>query len=102
MSTLEELYYGNVNPKSDNLSERPEIFEFAKSAEENTKKLSDFLNQLPNSEKEQHMFLQLTNARSEILAFTDRERFIEGFRLGAQLMFETCKGNENHYDSMIY
>ncbi len=102
MLMLEELYYGNVNPHSDDLSERAEAAGFAGCIAENTEKLTAFLNRIPNAEEERHLFSQLTNARNSILEFTDRERFMEGFRLGAQLMFETCAGNDSDYNHPLY
>ena len=59
MNILEEFYYGNVNPQ-ENLGG-----------------------------KEKHLFSQLMNAQSEILDTEARERFIEGWKLGASFMIDT-------------
>ncbi|QNO15232.1 hypothetical protein HYG86_10900 [Alkalicella caledoniensis] len=48
-----------------------------------------FFQALPNTEQEQHLLSQMMNAQSEINLFEGREKFIEGFRLGARFMLDT-------------
>lgn len=89
MKVLEDLYYGNINPYEKCFDRKSEYAKFAEIIIENEKKLMSFLNALPNAEEEQHLFSQMINAHTEIIQFSEFERFIEGFRLGASIMLET-------------
>ena len=62
---------------------------FAQDAADFEKTLAAFLCAIPTAKEEAHMFTRLMNARSEILEFSEIERFIEGFRLGARFMLDT-------------
>lgn len=89
MKVLEDLYYGNINPYEKCFDCKSEYAKFAKIIIENEKKLMAFLNALPNAKEEQHLFSQMINAHAEITQFSEFERFVEGFRLGASIMLET-------------
>ena len=89
MTTLEDLYYGNIHPNEKRFERTSEYAKFAKIAVDKGKKLTAFLNALPNAKEERHLFEQMVNAESEISAFSEFERFIEGFRLGAGIMLKT-------------
>lgn len=89
MTILEDLYYGNINPNEKCFQKNSEYAKFAHIVIENEEKLTAFLAALPNAEEERHLFSQMVNAQSELSGFTEYERFIEGFRLGAIIMLET-------------
>ena len=89
MNTLENLYYGNINPTDKCYKQDSEYANFLKIVSDNQEKIIEFLSTQPNSEKEQHLFSQMLNAQSEIDNFAQYDRFIEGFRLGAEIMLET-------------
>ncbi|NLO43145.1 MAG: hypothetical protein GX109_08980 [Bacteroidales bacterium] len=89
MKVLEDLYYGNINPYEKFFNRKSEYAKLAKIITENEEKITAFLNALPNSEEEQHLFSQMINAHSEITQFSEFVRFMEGFRLGASIMLET-------------
>ncbi|MCI9626326.1 MAG: hypothetical protein HFI90_06035 [Clostridia bacterium] len=84
MNILEEFYYGNVNPQEKCFQRKSEYAAFVKIVSENEEKLSAYL-----GGEEQHLFSQLMNAQSEILDTETRERFIEGWKLGARFMIDT-------------
>ena len=88
-STLESLYYGNINPNVKCFDRNTKYAKFMQIVSENEQKLTDYLRAIPKSDEEQHLFSQLMNAQSEIMSFSELERFIEGFRLGATFMLET-------------
>ena len=84
MNILEEFYYGNVNPQEKFYKRESEYATFVKIVSDNEEKLSACL-----GGAEQHLFSQLMNAQSEITAIETRERFIEGWKLGAKFMLDT-------------
>ena len=84
MNILEEFYYGNVNPQEKCFKRESEFATFVKIVSENEEKLSAYL-----GGEEKHLFSQLMNAQSEILDTETRERFIEGWTLGAKFMVDT-------------
>lgn len=84
MNILEKFYYGNVNPQEKSFKRETEYAKFVRIVFENEEKLTAYL-----TGEEQHLFSQLMNAQSEILDVEARERFIEGWRLGAKFMLDT-------------
>jgi hypothetical protein len=89
MTMLEDLFYGNINPNEKCFDKKSEYAKFVKIITDNEEKLTAFLDRLPNAEEERHMFSQMINAQSELGQFSEFERFIEGFGLGASIMLET-------------
>ena len=70
MNILEEFYYGNVNPQEKCFKRESEFATFVKIVSDNEEKLSAYLG-------------------GEILDTETRERFIEGWKLGARFMIDT-------------
>lgn len=89
MTFLEDLFYGNISPNEKCFDRKSEYAKFFKIVTDNQDKLTEFLNSLPEAKEEQHLLSQMINAQSEITQFSEFERFIEGFRLGANVMLET-------------
>lgn len=89
MNILEDLFYGDINPNEKCFDRKSRYAEFAAIVSDNEEKLTAFLNTLPNADKEQHLLSQMVNAQSELSQFSEIERFIEGFRLGAGIMLDT-------------
>lgn len=89
MNVLEELFYGNINPNEKCFDRRSEYAKFNAIVSDNEEKLMKFLKGIPRTEEEQHFFSQLMNAQAEILSFSQLDRFIEGFQLGARFMLDT-------------
>ena len=84
MNILEELYYGNISPYEKCYKRDSEYAALTKIIANNEEKLTVCL-----SGEEQHLFSQLMNAQNEILSTETRERFIEGWKLGARFMLDT-------------
>jgi len=84
MNILEEFYYGNINPNEKCFKRQSEFATFVKIVSDNEEKLIAYL-----GGEEKHLFSQLMNAQSEILDTEARERFIEGWKLGARFMLDT-------------
>ena len=89
MNIIEELYCGNIQPNEKCFSPSSRYGEFVAIISENEAKLTMFLKALTNAEEEKHLLSQMMNAQSEINLFEGREKFIEGFRLGAKFMLDT-------------
>ena len=86
---LDSLYHGNISPYTKCFERNSRYAKFVEIISENEHKLTDYLRGIPNSEEEQHLFSQLMNAHGEVSDFSERERFVEGFRLGARFMLDT-------------
>ncbi len=84
MNIPEEFYYGNVNPQEQFYKRESEYAAFVKTVSDNEEKLRACL-----GDEEQRLLSQLMNAQSEIISIEARERFIEGWKLGAKFMIDT-------------
>ncbi len=88
MNVLEELYFGNIQPCEQSFDRRSEYASFMKIISDNEETLTNYLNTLPKAEEERHLFSQLINAQGEVLRFSELDRFIKGFQLGARFMLD--------------
>jgi len=88
-NTLEALYYGNIIPSEKCFDRDSEYARFIKIVSENKEKLTSFLNGIPTAQEAQRLFSQLMGAQNELLEFSEQDRFIEGFMLGARFMLDT-------------
>ena len=66
MSILEEFYYGNINPGNKCRRNDCKYAEAIKTVSDNELKISAFLNNIPNADKEQDLFTQLIDAQLDI------------------------------------
>jgi len=80
---LSELYFGNIEMNIKNFDSNSEFGKAMKALSESEAKL---LETLDNNEKE--LFINFTNAETEIIGLTGLEAFINGFKLGANIMIE--------------
>ena len=84
---LEELYYGNIRPYAKCFERDSGYAALIKIISDNEEKLIEFLKA---AKEEANLFSQMMNALNEVLAFSEREQFIEGFQLGAKFMMDAC------------
>lgn len=89
MTILEDFYYGNIIPNDKCFDPKSKYAKCAEIFTDNEEKLIAFLKALPNAEEEQRLLSQMIEAQNEINRFSEVERFIEGFRLGASFMLDT-------------
>lgn len=82
MSILEELYY-DINLRALNISSDSKFEKLLELMAENEEALTQKLN-----EEEMRLFEKIRDCDSEISDITERERFIQGFKLGARIMLE--------------
>lgn len=88
MNILEELYYGNLRPVDKCFDRNSQYAKFVRIIGDNEEKMTAFLQALPETAEEQHLFSQLMNAQIELLEFSEKDRFIEGFQLGARFLLD--------------
>ena len=88
MKILEELWYGNVDPKQwDSASGRHK--NLTRLATENEKKLLALL-----SDEAKEIYERLTDCQKELNDLEQCEMFIRGFKLGARIMIEVTEGTD--------
>lgn len=87
-NVLEELYYGNVRPHDPTIAPDSKLASFMSRIAENEQALTEYLNAIPEAEIQRHQLVKLMNGYQEVLMFTDRDRFLAGMQLGAQLMMD--------------
>lgn len=89
MNILEELFHGNVRPSDKQFDRTSQYAKYCEILIENERQLTVFLTAIPNAENELHLLSQMVNAQAEVSGYSEMERFIEGFRLGARFMLDT-------------
>lgn len=89
LNLIEELYFGNICPHEESFDKRSRYAAFLKTISVNEEKLNAYFKAHTGAEEEQHLFSQLINAQGEIQRFSELNRFVEGFQLGARLMLDT-------------
>ena len=89
MNIIEELYYGNINPNEKEFDTHSRYATFMEIVSSNESKLVKYLELQPDAKEMQHLFSQMINAQSELLRFSERDRFLEGFNLGARITLDT-------------
>ena len=88
-NTLEDLYYGNITPGSQQIAPNSEL-------KRTTDRVARFEGQLTEllDETGQTILAKLIESRDEIESITARENFILGFRLGAKITMECIDEND--------
>lgn len=84
MNTLEELYYGNIVPNEKCAKLNSEVTELLKLLNRNEAKLTATL-----TEAQKETFEKCKDCNREISEICEREAFLNGFRLGAQIIIES-------------
>jgi len=88
-SILEELYYGNIDPQSRCYLQGSHIFEVSSEMVNIEESLNDRLDG-----KEKEMFKRYVEAYAELMAASELDAFIVGFRLGARFAMDTFMSDE--------
>lgn len=81
MNTLEDLYYGNLFPHEKCARLDNEVKELLKLLNRNEEKLTATL-----SKKQKDTFEKYKDCNREISEISEREIFLNGFRLGARII----------------
>ena len=83
MRILEELWFGNIKPNENKLSQGSEQYELVKLIVRHEETLTPLM---PQEAKE--VFEKLRENQSELAHLNEREAFISGVKLGARIMNE--------------
>ena len=82
MTTLEDFYFGNVNPSEYNQSK-----DTKKKLAEMTK-LLDELRSMLTTEQQKEKLEQMENCQLSLIALSEKDAYIEGFKLGVKMATE--------------
>ena len=82
MTTLEDFYFGNVNPSEYNQSKGTK-----KKLAEMTK-LLDELRSMLTTEQQKEQLEQMENCQLSLIALSEKDAYIEGFKLGVKMTTE--------------
>ena len=82
MTTLENFYFGNINP-----SEYKQSKDTKKKLSEMTKFL-DGLKSLLTTDQQKEKFEQIDQSQLSLIALSERDAYIEGFKLGVKMTTE--------------
>ena len=86
MNTIQDLYYGRISPYEMSISTAPE-YQNLKSL---TAKNEDLLRKTLYDEQKE-LLEKLTECITDISSISERDMFINGFRLGMKLMIDVMK-----------
>ncbi len=87
MNVIEELYYGNIRPTDEPQSDE------AKRALSEVLKTEEALGESLTDKWQKEKIAELSERYSKLITLTERDGFLQGFRLGAKLMAELMVEN---------
>ena len=87
MSVIKELYYGNIRPTNE-----PQSGEVKKALSE-VVKMEEALCESLIDKGQKEKISELSERYSKLITLTERDGFLQGFRLGAKLMAELMAEN---------
>ena len=82
MTTLEDFYFGNINP-----SEYKQSRDTKKKLSKMTK-LLDELRSILTTEQQKEKLEQIENCQLSLIALSEKDAYIEGFKLGVRITTE--------------
>ena len=82
MTTLENFYFGNINP-----SEYKQSRDTKKKLSEMTRLLDDLRSML-TTEQQKEKLDQIENCQLSLIALSEKDAFIEGFKIGVRMTTE--------------
>ena len=86
MNTIQDLYYGRISPYEMSISNAPEYQKLKALADKNEDLLRETL-----SDEQKELLEKLTESITDISSISERDMFINGFRLGMKLMIDVMK-----------
>ena len=90
MTTLEDLYYGNISPHERYIKRVARVDKLVKLICKDEDELTAGL-----TEKQKETFEKFKDCQSELNSITEREAFSYGFILATRIMVEVMQGLEN-------
>lgn len=95
MTTLENLYYGNIVPADKDIRRGSEYSKLLNLSVRNEEKL------LPTLSKEQKLiFEKYKDCVIEMNSISEKEAFVEGMKLGIKIIAEAYLGNSHNFDEL--
>ena len=82
MTTLENFYFGNINPSEYKLSGD------TKKKQSEMTKLLDELRSMLTTEQQKEKLEQIENCQLSLTALSEKDAYIEGFKLGVRMTTE--------------
>ena len=82
MTTLEDFYFGNINP-----NEYKQSKDTKKKLSEVTR-LLDEIRAMITTEKQKEKLEQIENCQLSLIALSEKDAYIEGFKLGVRMTTE--------------
>ena len=86
MKIIEDLYYGRISPYEMSISATPEYQKLKTLADRNEDLLRESL-----SDEQKELLEKLIETVTDISSISERDMFINGFRLGMKLMMDVMK-----------
>ena len=86
MNTIQDLYYGRISPYEMSISTAPEYQKLKALADKNEDLLRETL-----SDEQKELLDKLIESVTDISSISERDMFINGFRLGMKLMIDVMK-----------
>ena len=83
MKIIEDLYYGRISPYEMSISATPEYQKLKTLADRNEDLLRESL-----SDEQKELLEKLIETVTDISSISERDMFINGFRLGVKLMMD--------------
>ena len=93
MTTLEDLYYGNISPHERYIKRGTRVDKLVKLICKNEEELNSTL-----TEKQKETLEMFKDCTSELSCITEREAFSSGFILATRIMVEVMQGLEEVED----
>ena len=93
MTTLEDLYYGNISPHERYIKRGTRVDKLVKLICKNEEELNSTL-----TEKQKETIEKFKDCQSELADITAREAFTDGFILATRIMVEVMEGLEEVED----
>lgn len=95
MTTLENLYYGNIVPSDKDIRRGSEYSKLLNLSVRNEEKL------MPTLSKEQKvMFEKYKDCVIEMNSISEKEAFVAGMKLGIKIIAESFIGNSRNFDEI--
>ena len=86
MKIIEDLYYGRISPYEMSISAAPEYQKLKALADRNEDLLRESL-----SDEQKELLDKLIESVTDISSISERDMFINGFRLGIKLMIDVMQ-----------
>ena len=86
MKIIEDLYYGRISPYEMSISAAPEYQKLKAFADRNEDLLRESL-----SDEQKELLDKLIESVTDISSISERDMFINGFRLGIKLMIDVMQ-----------